>query len=105
MQPAVGVQQQMKGILMGAETVTVHGKPIILVLPDISVFSPELADPLVLVGRLMEAGFDVVFRIPKHADTNGFQDFPLYGGTIVTPEGETIVMEYSTIPRNGNRHF
>ena len=45
-------------------------------------------------GFLMEAGFDVVFHIPKHADTDGFQDFLLYGGTIVTPEGETIVMEY-----------
>ena len=106
MQPAVGVQQQMKGILMGAETVTVHGKPIILVVPDISVFSPELADPLVPAGRLMEAGFDVAFRIPKHADTDGFQDFPLYGGTIVTPDRETIVMEYDKhtwrLPMPGN---
>ena len=41
-------------------------------VPDISVFSPELADSMVPAGRLMEAGFDVAFRIPKHADTDGF---------------------------------
>ena len=94
MKPAVGVQQQMHGILMGAETVTVCEKPIILVVPDISVFSSELADPLVPAGRLMEVGFDVAFRIPKHADTDGFQDFPSHGGTIITPEVEIILMEY-----------
>ena len=59
---------------MGAETVTVYGKPIAIVVHDISVFSRELADPLVPAGCLMETGFDVVFRIPKHADTDGFQD-------------------------------
>ena len=54
----------------------------------------------------MEAGFDVAFRIPKHAETDGFQDFPLYGGTIVTPDRETIVMEYDKhtwrLPMPGN---
>ena len=105
-QPAVVAQQKMKRIHLGAETVTVHGKPIILVVPDISVFSPELADPLVPAGRLMEAGFDVVFRNPKQAVADGFHDFLLYGGTMITPEGETIVMEYAKhtwrLPMPGN---
>ena len=45
----------------------------------------------------MEAGFEVIFRLPQHADTDGFQPhkYPMYGGTIVTPNpSRTIVIEY-----------
>ena len=49
----------------------------ILVVHDISVFSPVLADPLVPAGRFMKAEFNAVFRIPRHVATDGFQDFLL----------------------------
>jgi hypothetical protein len=46
----------------------------------------------------MEAGFEVIFRLPKDALTDGFkpQQYPLSGGTITTPErpSRTIVIEY-----------
>jgi hypothetical protein len=46
----------------------------------------------------MEAGFGVIFRLPKDASTDGFHPdkYPLYGGTILTPESlpRTIVIEY-----------
>ena len=82
MQPALGDARQMKGILMGAETVTAAGNAIVLVIPDVSVHSPDLSDSLVPVGRLMEADFDVRFRLPKHAQADGYPSFPRYGGTI-----------------------
>ena len=44
---------------------------------------------------MIEAGFGVVFRIPKRTVADEFQDFLLHGGTIITPEGEIIVMEYA----------
>jgi len=37
MQPAVGPAKHMTGILMGAETQDSHGKPFVLVVPDVSV--------------------------------------------------------------------
>ena len=95
MQPALGDARQMKGILMGAETVTAAGNAIVLVIPDVSVHSPDLSDSLVPVGRLMEADFDVRFRLPKHAQADGYPSFPRYGGTIRTPNDEVIVMEYA----------
>ena len=97
MQPAVGPAKHMKGILMGAETIDMHGTPFVLVVPDVSAFDPDMSDSLVSAGRLMEKGFRVIFRIPSEADVDGFSSsvFPLYGGTITTPDGATvIVMEY-----------
>jgi hypothetical protein len=46
----------------------------------------------------MEAGYNVNFRIPDDALTDGFAPatFPLYGGSITTPDNLTvIVMEYA----------
>ena len=40
MQPAVGPAKHMTGILMGAETQDSHGKPFVLVAPDVSVYDP-----------------------------------------------------------------
>jgi len=37
MQPAVGPAKHMTGILRGAETQDNHGKPFVLVVPDVSV--------------------------------------------------------------------
>ena len=111
MQPAVGPSKSMKGILMGTETVDQHGKHYILVIPDISVFDPNMSDSLVSAGRLMEADYNVIFRLPSKAATDGFssKQFPLYGGTVTSPDGSTvIVMEYVShtwrLPKPGGAH-
>jgi len=98
MQPAVGPTKHMTGILMGAETRDCHGKPFVLVVLDISVYDPAMSDSLFPVGRLIEAGFAIIHRIPSQAKEDGFslKTVPLYGGTITTPAGRTtIVMEYA----------
>jgi len=98
MQPAVGPAKHMTGILMGAKTQDSHGQPFVSVVPDVSVYDPAMSDSLIPVGRLIEAGFTVNHRIPSQANEHGFSltAFPLYGGTITTPDGETIiVMEYA----------
>ena len=98
MQGAFGKPTTMKGILMGCATVDIKGIPLTIVIPDESVFDPLLSDSLVSTGRLMEAGFEVIFRLPKDAGTDGFHPdkYPLYGGTILTPENppRTIIIEY-----------
>ena len=82
MQPAVGTVQKMMGILMGAETIDQYGNFFILVVPDVSVYDPGMSDSLILAGRLLEAGYNVNFRIPDDAFTDGFDPatFTLYGG-------------------------
>ena len=66
---------------MGAETIDQHGKSFILVVPDVYVYDPGMSDSLISAGRLMEAGYNVNFRIPDDAFTDGFvpATFPLYG--------------------------
>jgi len=57
-----------------------------------------MSDSLIPVGRLIEAGFMVNHRIPSQANEDRFflKAFPLYGGTIMMPDGKTIiVMEYT----------
>jgi len=97
MQPAVGPAKHMTGILMGAETQDSHGKPFVLFIPDVSVYDPAMSDSLIPVDRLIEAGFSVNHRISSQANEDGFslKAIPLYGGTITTPDGKTIiVLEY-----------
>jgi len=111
MQPAVGPSKRMTGILMGTETVDQHGVPHVLVIPDVSVFDPGMSDSLVSAGCLMEAVYGVIFRIPSNADRDGFPSaqFPLYGGSVTTPDGCTvIVMEYVStwrLPKVGSPVF
>jgi len=98
MHPAVGPAKHTIGILMGAETQDSHGKPSVLVVPDVSVYDPAMSDRLIPVGRLIDIGFTVNYRIPSQATEDGFsrKAVPLYGGTITTPDGKTIiVMEYA----------
>jgi len=98
MQPAVGPAKHMTGILMGTETQDSHGKPFVLVVPDVSVYDPDMSDSLIPVGRLIEAGFSVNHGIPSQANEDEFslKAVPLYGGTIMTPDDKTtIVMEYA----------
>ena len=97
MQPAVDPSKRMTGIFMGTETVDQHGIPYVLVTPDISVFEPGMSDSLVSAGRLMMAHYGVIFQIPSNTDSDGFpfKQFSLYGGSVTTPDGSTmIVMEY-----------
>jgi len=72
---------------MGCSTMDIQGIPLTVVIPDESVCDPLLSDSLVSAGRLMDAGFGVIFRLPKDASTDGFHPdkYPLYGGTILTP--------------------
>jgi len=112
MQPAVGPAKNMTGILMGAETQDSHGKPFVLVVPDVPVYDPAMSDSLIPVGRLIEAGFTINHRITSQANEDGFslKTIMLYGGTITTPDGKTIiVMEYAQhtwhLPLPSTKHF
>ena len=112
MQPAVGPAKNMTGILMGAETQDSHGKPFVLVVPDVPVYDPAMSDSLIPVGRLIEAGFTINHRITSQANEDGFslKTIMLYGGTITTPDCKTIiVMEYAQhtwhLPLPSNKRF
>jgi len=112
MQPAVGPAKHMTGIQMGAEMQYSHGKPFALVVPDVSVYDPAMSDILIPVGCLIEAGFPVNHRIPSQANEIGFslKDVSLYSGTIMTPDGKTIiVMEFAQhtwhLPLPSNKRF
>jgi len=62
--------------------------------------SDILTVTLILVGRLIETGFTVNYRIPSQPKEDGFclKTVPLYGGTITTPNGKTIiVMKYAQL--------
>ena len=89
----------MTGILMGAETQDSHRKPFVSVVPDVSVYDPAMSDSLIPVGRLTEAGFSVNHRIPSQANEDGLslKAVLLYGGTITTPDGKTIIVNGKTI--------
>ena len=83
---------------MGAETRDIDDVALLLVIPDISVSDPLLSDSLISVGRLMEAGFKVLFRVPCEAHLDGFTQsrYPKYGGKITTPQGRVIIMDYES---------
>ena len=102
MQPAVGPAKHMTDILMGAETQDSHENPFVFVVPDVSVYDPAMSrsDSLIPVGRLIEAGFTVIHRIPSQAKEDGFplKPVPLYAGTTTTPDGKTtIAMQYAQL--------
>jgi hypothetical protein len=70
------------GIIMGCQKVDTTGE---------SVFSSKLKESLISVAVLMEAGFDVVFRIPYGV---GPVLHPNYGGHITTPDSRQVMMIY-----------
>jgi len=76
MQSAVGPAKHMTGILMGAETQDSHGhkNTFVQVGPDVSVYDSVMSDSLIPVGRLIEAGFAVIRRIPSQAKNDGFSN-------------------------------
>ena len=96
MKGATGTTTNMRGILMGIETVDVQGKPLVIVAPDVSVSNPAHADSLLSAGRFMEAGYKIVFRIPSEANTDGYPQVHNYGGIFCTPSpnARIILMEY-----------
>ena len=83
---------------IGVETQNSHGKSFVLVVPDVFVYDPVMSDNLIPVGCLIKGGVTVNHRIPVQANEDGLslKAFPLYGGTITTPDKKTIiVMEYA----------
>ena len=87
----------MTSILMGTETVDQYGKHHVLVVPTVAVFNPCMSDSLISASRLMDVDYNVMFRIPQNAASDGFspKDFPQYGRSVKTPDGlSVIVMEY-----------
>ena len=93
---ALGEPTYMHGIIMGCETVDTAGDQLLLVVPGESVFSSKLKESLISVAVLLEAGFDVVFRIPTDAALDGVDPslHPDYGGHITTPDGRQGMMIY-----------
>ncbi len=85
----------MDGIIMGCETVDTTVAQL-LVVPGESVFSSKIKESLISVVVLMEAAFDVVFRIPTDAPLDGVDPIlhPAYGGHITTPDGRQVMMIY-----------
>jgi hypothetical protein len=93
---ALGELKYMDGIIMGCETVDTTGAQLLLVVPGESVFSSKLKENLISVAVLMEAGFDVVFRISTDAALDGVDPIlhPTYGVHITTPDGWQVMMIY-----------
>jgi len=91
---ALGEPTYMDGIIMGCETVDTTSAQLLRVVPGESVFSFKLKESLISVAVLMEAGFDVVFRIPTDAALDGVDPIlhPAYGGHITTPAGRQVMM-------------
>ncbi len=81
---------------MGCETIDTDGNQLLLVVPGESVFSSKLTESLISVAVLMEAGFDVHFRIPTDATLDEVDPIihPDYGGHITTPDGRQVMMIY-----------
>ena len=67
---ALGNLKTLTGNINGVQD-NVSGGPFTLIVPDESVSNFTLTDSLILVGRLKEGGFDVIFRIPADS-TDGF---------------------------------
>ena len=113
MQGATGISTPMCGILMGIETVDIHGKSLLIVAPDVSVSNPAHADSLLSAGRFMEAGYKIVFRIPSEAHTDGYSHKKNYGGIFCTPSPNSriILMEYENetwrlpLPKGKEKHI
>jgi len=98
MQLAVGKAKKTTGIFMGAETINQHGKSLIFAVPNVSLYDQGKSDSLISAGRLKEAGYNVNLRIPDDVLMDGFAPatFPLYGGSITTPDNLTVVVvEYA----------
>ena len=72
------------------------GDQLRLFVPGESVFNSKLKESLISVAVLLEAGFDVVFRIPTYAGLDGVDPslHSDYGGHITTPDGRQVMMIY-----------
>ncbi len=76
---------------MGCETVDTTGAQLLLVVPGETVFSSTLTESLIRVAVLMEAGFDVVFRIPTDDALDGLTLFYI------------LLMEVTSLLQMGDR--
>ena len=96
---ATGNSATMRDVVMGCKTKDILGRPITLLIPSESVSDSSLIDSLIPVGKLMESGFKVLFRLPQEAIEDNVcpHTYPFYGGYIKTPgpHSRTIYMVYS----------
>jgi len=80
------------GVIIGFPCVDMHGNQRIISCPDTGSFSTANRHCLLPVSRLMHHGFKFNYAIPAEAEQHGFGKYTDYGGTIITPDGVTIVM-------------
>jgi hypothetical protein len=91
MHPAIGPPVTMPAVLLGVQIMTHAGTTRLLPLPGAGVYDPTMSECLVSVSQLLEASYDIVFRLPKDCGTDGFDkiDYPHYGGFITIPHQGT----------------
>jgi hypothetical protein len=99
LKPAVGPPQSMREVRMTVPTFDITDAPLHFEVPVQAVSLPDLPSPLdslISVGRLLEVGYKLDFRLSDDAFTDNvdMDIFPRYGGTIVTPFSHTIHMIY-----------
>jgi hypothetical protein len=90
LKPVVGPPQYMCQVSLSIPTFDNTGAGFLFEVTGQSVALPGLPstlDTLISIGRLLEAVFKLVFRLPKDAvsDDVDIAFFPRYGGTILTP--------------------
>ncbi len=96
---AVGPPQYVCQVCLSIPTFDITGATFLFEVSGQSVSLPGLPstlDTLISIGRLLETGFKLVFRLPKNAvsDDVDIVFFPRYGGTILTPCSRIIHMIY-----------
>ena len=87
MHPAVGPPVNMPAVILGATTVAHDGTKCHFPLPGAGVFDDSMKETLISVVQLLEANFDIFFRLPHHCLTDGFDPtkYPFYGGFLLLP--------------------
>jgi hypothetical protein len=103
MYPAIVPPVTMPAVLLGATTMTHDGTPCNFPLPGAGVFDASMKETLISVAKLLEANFDIFFRLPHHCLTDGFDpaQYPSYGGFLILPpvapslDGKMIILHYA----------
>jgi hypothetical protein len=99
LKPAVDPPQSMWEVLMTVPTFDITGAPLHFeVSCQVVILSvlPSTLDSLISVGRLLQTGYKLDFRLPTDPfpDNVDIDIFPRYGGTIVTPFSRIMHMIY-----------
>ena len=72
--------------------------------PGAGVFDDTMKETLISVAKLLEANFEIFFRLPHHRLTDGFEPtkYPFYGGFLLLPpvvpshDRQMIILHYAT---------